>query len=183
MSKLTISGFLWGALACAACASDTTSGNPTGGGTTADPFVGRWACSEQMTITVTSPPGSSPITDAEMTTISVAGSGGALTASKETDSGSSCSVSFTSNGSSASLVDGQTCTTKKGIVLTYKSGSATVNGNSLSSTYDFDASGMIDVGGMMVAAAGTGTQTSTCSRLTPPPSPPTGGGKTTTGGW
>jgi hypothetical protein len=32
--------------------------------------------------------------------------------------------------------------------------------------------------GMMVPATASGTQTSTCSRLTPPPS-----GGTTTGGW
>jgi len=179
MSKLTIDGLFFCVIACAACTGDSTSGNTTGGGTT-DPFVGRWACSEEMSLTFTSPPGASPITETEMTTISIAGSGGALAANKETDSGSNCKVSITSSGSSAALNDGQTCTTKNGISIAYKSGSATVTGNSMNSTFDFDASGMISHMGMMVAATANGTQKSTCSRLTPPPSPTTGG---TTGGW
>ena len=181
MSKLTIDGLLFCVVACAACASDSTSGNTTTGGTTTDPFIGKWACSEELNVTFTSPAGASPINDTEMTTISIAGSAGALTATKETDSGSSCKVSFTSSGSSGTLSEGQTCTTKNGISLAYKSGSATVTGNTLSSTYEFDASGMITVMGMMVAATANGTQKATCSRLSPP-SPPTGG-MTTTGGW
>ena len=180
MSKLTIDGLLLCMVACAACTGDSTS-NTTTGGIPTDPFVGRWACSEEMSLTFTSPPGASPVTETEMTTIRIAGSGGALTASKETDSGSNCQVSITSTGSTASLGDGQTCTTKNGISIAYKSGSATVTGNSMNSTFDFDASGTISHMGMMVAATANGTQKSTCSRLTPPPSPTTGG--TTTGGW
>jgi hypothetical protein len=181
MSKLTIDGFLLCVIACAACTGDSSSGAPTGGGTTADPFVGTWACSETMSVLFTSPPGASPIDQMEMTTIRITGTGGMLTASRVSDSGSGCSVSITSNGSSASLGDGQTCTTPAGISLTYKSGSATVTGSSLSSTYEFDAAGMVNIGGMMVAATATGTQKSTCQRISAPPS--TSGGATTGGGW
>jgi hypothetical protein len=181
MKKLRIDGLLFCVIACAACTGDSTSSTTTTGGGTADPFVGKWACSEAISLTFTSPPGASPINETEMTTISIAGSGGALAASKETDSGSNCKLSITSSGSSASLNDGQTCTTKNGISIAYKAGSATVTGNSMNSTFDFDASGTISHMGMMVAATANGTQTSTCSRLTPPPSPTTGG--STTGGW
>ena len=178
MSKLTIDGLLVCVIACAACTGDSTSNNT---GTTTDPFVGRWSCMEEMSVTFTSPPGASPINETEMATISITGSGGALTASKETDSGSNCKLSITSSGSSASLSDGQTCTTKHGISLVYKSGSATVTGTMrMDSTFEFDASGTITVMGMMVDATANGTQKSNCSRITPPPSP-TGGA--TTGGW
>jgi hypothetical protein len=105
---------------------------------------------------------------------------GVLTASKESDSGAGCKVAFTSTGSSATLSEGQTCTTSEGLVLTYTSGSATVNGSSLSSTFSFDVGGNISVGGTMVPVTGTGKQDSTCARLTPPPG---GGGGATTGGW
>jgi len=174
MSKLTLGGFLLSAIVCAACNGDSSSaGNPS------DPFAGRWSCSEERSITFTSPPGQAPSTKRETSTLSITAASGVLTASKESEGGSTCKVSFTSDGSTATLSDGQTCTTADGITLTYKSGSATVSGSSMNSTLSFDASGNINVGGMMVAAMATGTQTATCSRITPPPSP----GGTTTGGW
>ena len=68
MSKLTIEGLLFCVIACAACASDSSGNTTTGGGTT-DPFVGKWACAEELNVTFTSPPGASPINQTEMTTI------------------------------------------------------------------------------------------------------------------
>jgi hypothetical protein len=182
MRNLTIDGFLLCVMACAACTGDSSSGSPTGGGTVTDPFVGTWGCSETMSLVFTSPPGASPFEHMETATIRITGSGGMLTASKVTDGGDpGCSVSITSSGSSASLGDGQTCTTKLGVTLTYKSGSATVSGSSLNSTYEFDATGMASIGGVMVDATATGTQKATCSRISAPPS--TSGGATTGGGW
>jgi hypothetical protein len=131
-----------------------------------------------MSLSFTSPPGIEDRKQTEMSTLSIAAAGGVLTASKNTDAGTSCKVSFTSNGSTATLSEGQTCTTAQGVSLTYRSGSATVSGSSMESSFSFDASGTFNVGGMMVPAMATGTQTSTCSRLSPPP-----GGGTTTGGW
>jgi hypothetical protein len=181
MSKLTIAGFLSCVIACAACTSDSTSGNATGGGSTSDPFLGRWACSEEMSLTFTSPPGASPLSETEMTTITISGASGALTATKVVDSGTGCKVSFTSSGTSASLTEGQTCTTDDGVSIVYKSGSATVDGNKLTSTFDFEASGMFNIMGMRVAATANGTQASTCQRVSPPA---TTGGATTGGtGW
>jgi hypothetical protein len=176
MSKLTIDGFLLCVLACAACNGETTS---PGAGTT-DPFVGSWACSDQLTVNFTSPPGFPQQTQSQMTKLTITAASGVLTATKETDGGANCKVMFTSSGSSASLNDGQTCATAQGLTITYKSGSATVSGSSLNSTFDFDAAGNIDMNGVPVAATATGTQSSTCSRLSPPS---TGGGTTTTGGW
>ncbi|HMJ51869.1 MAG TPA: hypothetical protein VK540_07320 [Polyangiaceae bacterium] len=173
MSKRSLGGFLLWVVACVACNGDsTTAGTPT------DPFVGNWACSEQMSLSFTSPPGMADQKQTEMSTLSITAAGGVLTASKNTDAGPSCKVSFTSNGSTATLSEGQTCTTRQGVSLSYKSGSATVSGSSMESSFSFDASGTFNVGGMMVPAMATGTQTSTCSRLSPPP-----GGGATTGGW
>lgn len=173
MSKLTLDGLAFVVIACAACNGDSSSG-----GTATDPFVGRWACSEELILTITSPPGVPTQTTNEMTTLNVTTAGGVLTANKEADGAATCKVSFTSNGSTGTLSEGQTCTTAKGIAIAYKSGSATVNGSSMNSTFSFDATGNMLVGGMEVAVTGSGTQNSTCSRLTPPP-----GGGTTTGGW
>jgi len=175
MSKLMLVGVLVGVVASAACSGDSTSSAPP-----TDPFVGRWTCSELLAFEFTSPPGAGMQMSSEMSTLSISAASGVLTANHESDGGANCKVSFTSNGSSATLSEGQTCTTRSGIVLTYKSGSATVNGSSMNSTFAFDASGNINVSGTMVPAMGAGTQASTCSRLTPPPG---GGGGTTTGGW
>jgi hypothetical protein len=103
-----------------------------------------------------------------------------LTAAKEKDGGSDCPISFTSSGTTGTLNQGQTCVTSEGITLTYKSGSATVNGSAFNSTFDFEGAGTLTISGMMVDAMVTGSQTSTCSRISAPSG--TGGG-TTTGGW
>jgi hypothetical protein len=171
MGKLTF-GFLFCVVACAACNGDSSTSTPT------DPFVGKWACSRELSVTFTSPPGLGTTTQTDATTLTITAAGGVLSASSESDGGSNCTVTFTSNGSTGTLTDGQSCTTKEGLTLTYKSGSATVNGSAMNSTFSFDASGNLTVMGMMVPATASGTQTSTCSRLTPPPS-----GGTTTGGW
>lgn len=175
MSKLTISGVLISAAAFAACSNGSSAS-----GTTTDPFLGQWSCGDQLAVTFTSPAGV-PMQNVMQTSImNITGASGKLTASKEKEGGgSSCNVSFTSDGSTGTLSSGQTCTTEQGITLTYTSGSATVHGSSFSSTFNFDGSGMVPVNGTMVAATVTGTQTSTCSRISAPPSG-TGG---TTGGW
>ena len=174
MSKLSLNGFLFCVVACAACNSESPAP-----GTPVDLFIGKWACSEELSLTFTSPPGQDPQTTTERTTLTIAPEGSALAASKQSDGGANCKVSFISNGSTGTLVEGQTCTTADGITIAYKSGSATVSGSSMNSAFSFDASGNITVGGMMVPVMATGTQNSTCSRLTAPPS----GGGTTTGGW
>jgi len=174
MSKQTLAGFLFSMVACAACNGDSSSStNPP-----ADPFLGTWSCSEQLSITFTMPQGFPMQTRTDTSTLSITGTAPTLTASKVSDSGANCSLTFISNGSTGTLVDGQTCT-REAISLTYKSGSATVNGSAMNSTFSFEASGMVPVSGMMVPATATGTQDSTCSRLSPPP----GSGGTTAGGW
>jgi hypothetical protein len=174
MSKQMLAGFLVGMVACVACNGDSSSsGNPP-----ADPFLGTWSCAEQLTVMFTMPQGFPAQNRTDTSTLSITGSGGKLTASKVSDSGANCSLSFTSNGSNGTLDEGQTCT-REGISLSYKTGSATVSGSALNTTFSFEATGMVPVGGMMVPAMATGTQDSTCSRLSPPP----GGGGATTGGW
>ena len=42
---------------------------------------------------------------------------------------------------------------------------------------------ILRIGGMMVAAEATGSQSATCSRISAPPGTSTGGGGKTTGGW
>jgi hypothetical protein len=121
-------------------------------------------------------------TKTQTSIMNITGTGGKLTATKEKESGTDCSVSFTSNGSTGTLDPGQTCATEQGITLTYTSGTATVNGSAFNSTFDFEGAGKLTVSGMMVDATVTGTQTSTCSRLSEPTGG-TGGGPTTTGGW
>ena len=175
MSKLTIDGFLLCVMASAACTGEGSS--PAGG--TANAFVGRWACSDALSVTFTSPADIPMQNRTQSSTLGITGDAALLTSSKETDSGTNCRVTFTSSGSTGTLREGQTCMTSEGLTLTYTSGSATVNGSSLNSTFNFDAAGNISMNGMMVPATATGTQTSTCSRL----SNPTTGGATTTGGW
>jgi hypothetical protein len=178
MSKLALGGFLVSALIGTACNGDSAS---PGNMTPANPFEGKWACSEELSLTFTSPPGAAVQTSIEMSILRITAAGNVLTAIKETEGGSNCQVSFTSDGSTGTLSEGQTCTTGKGLSIAYKSGSATVNGSSMSSTFSFEATGNLDVDGGTVPAMASGTQNSTCSRLSSPPPP--GGGGATTGGW
>jgi len=178
MSKLTIGGVLLSAAAFAACSNDSGAA-----GTTTDPFLGTWSCTDQLAITFTSPAGVPMQNVTQMSIMNITGSSGKLTASKEKEGGGSgCNVSFTSNGSSGTLDPGQTCMTEQGITLTYTSGSATVNGSSFNSTFNFEGAGTLTISGMMVAATVTGTQTTSGSRLSAPPTGGSGGGGTT-GGW
>ncbi len=174
MSKLTLRALFVSIAACAACNGDSTvPGTPT------DPFIGNWQCSETLSLTFTMPAGVMQ-TKMDMATLSITAANGVLTASKQSDSGAGCKLSFTSDGSTATMSEGQTCTTAEGISLTYKTGSASVSGSSMSSTFTFDASGNATINGMVVTAMATGQQDANCSRLSPPPG---GGGGTTTGGW
>jgi hypothetical protein len=174
MTKLTLRGFFICVVACAAC-----NGESTAAGTPPDPFIGNWQCSETRSLTFTTPAGVSE-TKMDTSTLRITASGGVLTASKQSDSGAGCKLSFTSDGSTATMTEGQTCTTAEGISLTYKTGSATVTGSSMSSTFTFDASGNVTINGMVLSAMATGQQDANCSRLSPPPG---GGGGATTGGW
>ncbi|MET0595510.1 MAG: hypothetical protein ABW133_22615 [Polyangiaceae bacterium] len=179
MSKLTIGSFLSCVLAVIACNGDSTG--PVG--TATDPFLGTWACANQRTVTFTMPPGAGTRMESTMSTLNIVAEAGGLAVSEESDGAPSCKVTFTSNGKTATLNAGQSCMRSEGLTLTYKSGSATVNGSAMNSMFEFDATGTVSSGGMMVAAAATGSQSSTCSRLSAPPGEPTGGGNTTGGGW
>jgi hypothetical protein len=175
MSKRALGGFFLSAILSTACNGDSTVDAPP-----ANFFVGRWACSDERTLNFTSPPGAGTLVTTEKSTLTITAADKVLTAGKETEGGSSCKVSFTSDGSTATLAEGQMCTSGDGVSITYKTGSATVSGSSLSSTFEFDASGNFRVdGGGTAPAMASGTQTSTCSRISSPPS----GGATTTGGW
>jgi len=175
MSRLTIGGVLFSAAAFAACSNDS------GGTGTTDLFPGKWSCTDQLAVTFTSPAGVPMQNVTQMSIMNISGSSGNLTASKEKEGGGSgCNVSFKSNGSSsATLNPGQTCMTEQGITLTYTSGSATASTSSFNSTFEFEGSGMLTQNGTTVAATVTGTQASSCSRLSAPPSTTSGG----TGGW
>jgi hypothetical protein len=176
MSRLTIVGILLSVAAFAACSNDS------GAAGTTDMFPGKWSCTDQLTVKFTSPAGFPDQNVTQMSIMNITGSSGNLTASKEKEGGGSgCSVSFKSNGSSsATLNPGQTCMTEQGITLTYTSGTATASTSSFNSTFDFEGSGMLTQNGTTIAATVTGTQTTTCSRISAPP-PSTSGG--TTGGW
>jgi hypothetical protein len=177
MSKLTIDGFLLCLLAGAACNSEPAFP----GSTTSDPFTGKWSCSDQLAITFTSPDGVPMQNKTQTSIMNITGTGGMLTATKEKEGGTDCPIAFTSNGGAGTLTPGQTCMTEQGITLTYTSGTATVNGSAFNSTFNFEGAGKLTISGMMVDATVTGTQTTTCSRL----SEPTGGTGSgpTTGGW
>ena len=176
MSKLTFGGILLSAAAFAACSNDS------GAAGTTDMFPGKWSCTDQLAVKFTSPAGIPDQNLTQMSIMTITGSSGKLTASKEKEGGGSgCSVSFTSNGSTSGTLDpGQTCMTEQGITLTYTKGSATASSSTFNSLFEFEGSGMLTQNGMMVAATVTGTQTTTGSRLSAPP-PSTSGG--TTGGW
>lgn len=180
MSKLTLGSFLSCVLAVVAC-----NGEASGpAGTTTDPFIGTWACSNQRTVTFTTPPSVGTRMESTMSILNIVAEGGGLSASDETDGAPSCKVKLTSNGMTATLEAGQTCMRSESLTLTYKSGSATVSGSSMSSMFEFDATGTVSVGGMMVAAEATGSQSATCARISAPPGTSTGGGGgKTTGGW
>jgi hypothetical protein len=181
MKRRTIGCFLACLGLMTACSEDST-GTPAGGAT--DPFLGTWACSNQRTITFTMPATVGTRMETTESTRKIQAEGGGLVASDESDGAPPCKVAFTSSGSTATLTPGQTCMRSEGLTLTYKSGSANVSGNTLSSTFEFDAAGTLSVSGMMVEAAASGSQTSTCSRISAPPTTTgTGGGKPTGGGW
>jgi hypothetical protein len=183
MSKLAIGSFLSCVLALVACDGDP----PSSGGTTVNPFLGTWACTSQRTVNFTTPPGIGTRTESTMSTLKIVAEGGGLSASDESDGSPTCKVAFTSNGMTATLVEGQTCVRSESLTLAYKSGSASVSGSTMNSMFEFDASGTLSVGEMMVAAVATGSQSSTCSRISAPAGTTTGGGNTTgrgnTGGW
>jgi hypothetical protein len=178
MSKLARSGLLSCVLAVVAC--DGESAGP--GGITTDPFVGTWACSNQRTVTFTMPADVGTRMETTMSTLNIVAEGSGLAASDESDGAPNCKVTLKSNGMTATLNAGQMCMRSDSLTLTYKSGTATVNGSAMNSSFEFDAAGTLSVGGMMVAAVATGSQSATCSRLSAPPGTPTGGGHTT-GGW
>jgi hypothetical protein len=179
MKRRTIGGFLsWLAL-MAACNGDTSGG---AGGATTDPFIGTWACSNQRTVNFTMPAGVGTRTETSDSTRKIAAEGGGLVASDESDGAPPCKVAFTSDGTTATLSPGQTCMRSESLTLTYKSGSATVSGNTMNSTFEFDATGTVSSGGMMVPAVASGSQTSTCSRISAPPTTTGTGGEKPTGG-
>ena len=178
MSRLAIGSFLSCVLAVFACNGETS--NPSG--TTVNPFLGTWACANQRTVNFTMPPGVGTRMESTMSTLKIVTEGNGIAASDESDGAPTCKVAFTSSGTTATLVEGQSCMRSESLTLTYKSGSASVSGSAMNSTLEFDASGTLSVGGMMVAAVATGSQSSTCSRVSAPPGTPTGGGNTT-GGW
>lgn len=180
MKRLTI-GYLLSCLGLVTACNGDSSGSP--GGATTDPFLGTWSCSNQRTITFTMPASVGTRMETTESTRKIAAEGGGLVASDESDGAPPCKVAFTSSGGTATLTPGQSCMRSEGLTLTYKSGSATVSGNTMSSTFDFDATGTLSVGGMMVAAEASGSQTSTCSRISAPSTGGTGGDKTSGGGW
>jgi hypothetical protein len=173
MSTLAHWSLLSLAVLCQACESEPA-------GMTPDPFVGRWTCAEQDRLTITSQPSLPPQVRDEMKTMTVTSANGQITALTRNEGGTSgCPVVFTASGATATLVEGQSCPTPIGVTGTYKNGTATVSGNTLTASVSYEGAGTVAIDGAPVMVMGTGTTDYTCSRMTPPPGP----GGSGTGGW
>jgi hypothetical protein len=166
------------ALAAGAC-EDSPAGD---GAPPADPFVGRWTCTETRTLTFATPPGSPDATTQSKYYGTASVVDDQLSIYGATTDAGACRLDFKKSGTSALLMDGQTCTTLDGIVLTYKSGTADVGVKGLETSLAFDFAGALAVdGGSPLDASGSGTTTTTCAKIVPPPRATSGA--TGGGGW
>lgn len=144
-------------------------GSSSSGGNTPDPFVGSWNCQQQITLTFTKPSGAPQYNSTESDLVTVADNGdGTVTTTGHPDSGSGCATKFTVSGNNATIVSGQTCTPSGGLTISYTSGSATVNGSSLTANEAFTFSGTLTVtsdgGSQQVSAEGSGTAAYSCTK-------------------
>jgi hypothetical protein len=152
-------------LSLAALAGCSNSTAPT-----ASPFAGTWSCTKTDALTFTIPANSLPQSNTTSTTIDIfASATGALTSSTLGDGGTTCPITFSSSGSTATLSANQTCTSS-GLSLAYSSGTATVSGSALDASLSYSFTGTLSVPGdggttTSEAIAGTGTSTYACKTI------------------
>jgi hypothetical protein len=146
---------------CAACSST----NDTTPGSASSPFSGTWACTVNETLTFTQPPGTATQTTASSQNLAITASGdGTIVGTTVTDGGVSCKLKYTTSGSTATLENGQTCAPQN-LSLTYQSGTATVNGSTMTANVAYAFSGSINPGDAgAVSVAGSGTSAYNCTK-------------------
>jgi hypothetical protein len=130
-------------------------------------FVGDWSCSRQASYTFAAPPelaSLGTIDNVESSVLHVTAAGSELTMRELTESGAICQMSFVSNGATATVAGGQTCTLET-MTLTYKTGTVKVGAYEMRFEFTFDAAGTISVSGTIVTAVAVGTHIASCYRI------------------
>ena len=141
----------------AACSSSGNAGSSS-------PFDGDWTCAETDVLTYTTPPGSAPQTlTGKATLLLTETTNGNITATPTTDAGTTCSLTYTTSGSTATLAANQGCTAG-GLSFAYTQGTTTVNGASMTSSLEFSFTGSVTADGGAIPVGGTGTTQYSCTK-------------------
>ena len=174
MRNLPTVALVMAALACGAC-QGAASAPPI------DPFMGKWSCTEMRTLTFTTPAGSPDATLQSRFIVVASVADGKVSLFSQSDAGVSCTLRFSEEGQSATLMTGQTCSSTDGIMLSYMMGSANLDASGLHTNLSFGFAGTLEGtdSGVPLDAAGSGTSTSTCARV----AVLGGSGATGGGGW
>ena len=148
--------FALAAFATAALGCSGSSSNGTG--STVNPFVGTWSCTTTETDTVALLGAQPPRTIADMVVITDLGSG-TINAAIADDAGTSCQLKFSTNGGTATVENGQSCTGGT-LTATFTSGTYTASGNTLTGNLQGNFTGTVSG----TPVSGTLTQSTTCSK-------------------
>jgi len=133
----------------------TTSGDVTG----AQSIDGSWTCTQADSLTYSAPPGSDPVTSSDSASLAITEqTNDSFTAVSSTDAGTSCPLSYTGSGSTATLVKGQSCVSGA-LTFSYSEGSLNLSGDTLNASLAFAFTGLVNG----VSVAGSGTTTFACT--------------------
>jgi hypothetical protein len=153
----------WLAVASLALLAGCSSNGSSSSGSSSDPFVGTYSCSNSYTLTYTTPAGAKPTTGtSSFTNVVVDDGDGTYTSTSTGDAGTSCTLKHSYSGSSSTLVNGQTCTFG-GLVYTYTAGTASISGKTVTTSNQWSFTGTVDTAGQTVQVAGSGTSMGTCT--------------------
>lgn len=158
---------LSGAVVVGACSSSSDGDAGANGAGIVDPFVGTWSCTGVSKTTLTKPPGLPGSTKTTSTVVVITDDGkGNVTSSLSTDGGGTCVLPSTLSADRTTLTANvpQSCTWEAGETTTYKDGASKIapDGASYTSETTWSVEGTTSGG---VAFAGTGSTSSTCTRL------------------
>jgi hypothetical protein len=154
------SALLW--LAIAVCGGGCGGGS----GTSGDPFVGTWKCTGTDATSFSQPPNTMPVSETNGATVVITDDGtGRITRLRTPDNGApQCTLHSTLGADQMSFTNdiGESCMTKNGGTITYKTGGAklTAAGYNAMSTWTF--TGKTAAGADLV---GDGTGSSMCVRM------------------
>lgn len=139
---------------------------PGCGGSAADPFIGTWKCTGTDATSFSQPPNTMPTSEVNGASVVITDDGsGHLTRVRTPDNGAPvCTLHSTLNADRMSFtnVAGETCATKNGGTVTYKTGSAMISATGYTAASTWTFSGKTAGGAALV---GDGTGTSTCSKM------------------